>query len=82
MPRNLDDELKKYPELRSHVEKLLDLAENREGEVETIDEAESLVINEVRGLGMQALSNWAVNGEKRTAEELDKQVTYERKKGQ
>lgn len=51
--------LEKHPQLRARVEQLLDLCEDRAGDLRVADEAEQRVIEELRVLGHEVLEDWA-----------------------
>jgi hypothetical protein len=51
--------LKKYPQLRGRIERLVDLVENVGDDLRKADEAERRVIEEVRRLGQEVLEGWA-----------------------
>ena len=57
--RSLEERLRNNPYLRERIEAMLDIVEAGEGDVETVDEAERLVIEEVRKLGNELLHGWA-----------------------
>lgn len=56
---DLSARLEKHPELRRRVEQLLDLCEDRAGDLQHADEAERRVIEELRTLGHEVLEDWA-----------------------
>ncbi len=68
--RDFAERLKKYPHLRSRVEAVLDIVESKGG-IDRADEAEELLIEEMRHLGKEALLDWAVGKEKEKAVELN-----------
>lgn len=57
--RSLEERLKKHPHLRARVEAMLEIVEDAAGNVEKADEAERLVIEQVRQLGNELLHGWA-----------------------
>ena len=57
---SLDEELKNYPYLRSRFEAILDIVGDKAGSIDRADEAEQLLIDEIRQLGKEALHDWAV----------------------
>jgi hypothetical protein len=59
--------LEAHPELLVRVERLLDLSENKGGDVLRAADAEGRTIREIRALGQEVLQTWA----KRLAEETD-----------
>ena len=64
------ERLKKYPYLKSRIEAVLDIVESKGG-IDRADEAEELLIEEMRHLGKEALKDWAVGKEKEKALELN-----------
>jgi len=71
---SLEERLKDNPVLRKRVESILDLVENVDGKFKTADEAEERAIEELRRLGNELLQEWAINQEKKAAEDLRKQA--------
>ena len=64
------ERLKKYPYLKSRIEAVLDIVESKRG-IDRADEAEELLIEEMRHLGKEALQDWAVGKAKEKAVELN-----------
>jgi hypothetical protein len=52
---SLEQRLLRYPELKSQMEALLAIVENREGRLELADDAEWAILQQVRQMGGQAL---------------------------
>lgn len=71
---SFEERLKDNPVLCNRVESILDLAENVDGKFKTADEAEERAIEELRRLGNELLQEWAINQEKKAAEDLRKQT--------
>ena len=69
---NFEERLKKYPYLRSRIESVLDIVESKGG-IDRADEAEELLIEEMRYLGKEALHTWAVGKEEEKVTELIEQ---------
>ncbi|MDY6973891.1 MAG: hypothetical protein SV775_16455 [Thermodesulfobacteriota bacterium] len=67
---SLEERLKKYPYLRSRFESMLDIVEDKSCSVDRADEAEELLIEEMRQLGTEALHDWAKGKEVEKVEEL------------
>jgi hypothetical protein len=65
-----EQDLKRHPELKRHMETLMAIVENRDGRLERFDEAELEVLKVVRGLGRQTLEEWAQQQADRKAAEL------------
>ena len=57
---DLSARLEKHPRLRARVEQLLDLCEDRGGDLHKADDAEWRAIEELRALGHEVLEDWAV----------------------
>lgn len=51
--------LERYPQLRTLVEGMLDEMENRAGNCNTADQAEEALVERLRQIGRQALTQWA-----------------------
>ena len=64
--------LEKHPELRRRVEQLLDLCEDRAGDLQNADDAERRVIEELRTLGHEVLEDWATGQVASSCEVLDR----------
>lgn len=65
-----EERFKKYPYLRSRVESILDIVEDASGNIDKADEAEQLLIDEMRQMGKEALHDWAVGKEMEKVKEL------------
>lgn len=66
--------LKKYgdqPEVLDQVERILQVVENETGEAMTADEAEELLVQEMRRLGQIAMGSWARRKESRLEAEYN-----------
>jgi hypothetical protein len=64
--------LKKHPQLRGRIERLVDLVEDVGDDLRKADEAERRVIEEVRRLGQEVLEGWAEGQVTKRAEALDR----------
>jgi len=51
--------LESYPEVLDRVERIMEVVENDTGEAITADEAEELLVQELRRMGHDALQGWA-----------------------
>jgi hypothetical protein len=52
--------LDKYPEIKAHLKKMLDIVEEpNEGKFSTADAIEEQTIEVVRGLGQETMKSWA-----------------------
>ena len=67
---DFETRLLKYPYLLSRVESILDIVEDTSCSVDKADEAEQLLIEEMRHLGKEALHDWAVGKETQKVKEL------------
>ena len=67
---NFEERFKKYPYLRSRIESILDIVEDASGNIDKADEAEQLLIDEMRQMGKEALHDWAVGKEMEKVKEL------------
>lgn len=54
--KSLEDRLQAHPELKQHVLELLELAE---GDIESADKVEELVVKGIGGMGRQVIQDWA-----------------------
>lgn len=54
--------INRRPLLRARFESLLGVVEDAEGDLEKADEAERRVIEELRQMGNEALTEWALGG--------------------
>ena len=55
----LAQRLQLYPALRASVERMLQIVENQRGDAFLADDAEELVVQEMRRYGQEALQTWA-----------------------
>jgi hypothetical protein len=55
----LEQRLAAHPQLRAHLEQLLDEVENRSGGLNLADDAEDVLVERMRAMTRQALSDWA-----------------------
>jgi hypothetical protein len=62
--------LRRHPEMRERFEAILKISDAKEERLLNVDEAEERLIQEVRGLGNQAMSDWAVAAEERMAQQF------------
>ena len=66
----LQERMEKYHYLRSRFESILDIVEDKAGTLDKADEAEQLLIDEIREMGKEALHDWAVGKEVEKVTEL------------
>lgn len=64
MDKTFVERIEAYPELKKHVEKMLDVVENIGGKADKANDAEFLVVDNMRKIGATALEEWAVQREK------------------
>jgi hypothetical protein len=62
------ERIKAHPGLRERFEAILDIAENKSGELITADQAEGKAIEEVEKLGQELLREWALKHQKKAIE--------------
>ncbi len=67
----LEARLNAHPHLRDRIEELLKIVEDAAGDIDKADEAERLVIEELRRLGHEALQGWADLKEAQKGKELE-----------
>jgi hypothetical protein len=65
--------MKAHPTLRKRFEAILDIAENTSGDLITADEAEGKAIEEVKKLGQEILTEWAVNQHEKAIKATNKE---------
>lgn len=66
MKKSFAERMEIYPELKEHIERMLDVVENVEGKADRADDAEIQVVDNMRKIGATALQEWAVHREKVT----------------
>ena len=64
------ERLRAHPELLARFESILGLTDVAEGPLRSADEIEEQLIQEVRRLGHEVMSDWAVRAEARVADEV------------
>jgi hypothetical protein len=69
---SLENRLSKHPHLKARIEKLLEVLESANGDVKKADEAERLIIDELRKMGNEALHDWALDREEKEVEAIKK----------
>ena len=65
--KRLAEDLREYPLLREQVEAILKLVRSAEGPIRKADAVEKLLVPEVRKLGQNAMQEWALGAEERSA---------------
>ena len=68
---SIEDRLNAHPHLRERIDELLKIVEDAAGDIDKADEAERLVIEELRRLGHEALQSWADRKEAQKGKELE-----------
>lgn len=63
MKKSLYERLEAHPELKNHIEDMLDIVEDANGILNKADDAEIKIVENTRKLNLTLLSNWAVNQE-------------------
>ena len=70
--KRLAEELREHPRLREQVEAILKLVRSDEGPIRKADDVEELLVQEVRKLGKNAMQEWALSAEERSAAQLQR----------
>jgi len=73
------EKLRNYPELTERLIQLVSIVENDDGATTLADEAEYRVIEEVRGMGHDALNGWAKRQSGKVTSNVLKQKSKMRK---
>ncbi len=69
----LIERLRQHPEMLTRVGSILDLAHAAGGPLQSADEVEELLIQELRELGRSTMNQWATQAEVRVGDELKSQ---------
>ncbi len=69
----LIEQLRHHPEMRARIQSILALAGHAGGPLQTADEVEELLIQEIRLLGHTTMNQWASQAEERVAQEVQEQ---------
>lgn len=56
---SIEERLNRHPVLKNRVESLLNIIENSSGNIDTADNAEKRVVEELRQMGNEMLNDWA-----------------------
>jgi hypothetical protein len=70
---NLIRRLRQQPKVLERVQRILDIANSSEGPLKTADEVEELLLEEMRRLGNDTMTEWATQAETRVGQELQQQ---------
>ena len=74
----LAQRLQLYPELHASVERMLQIVENQRGDAFLADDAEELVVQEMRRYGQEALQTWAERRKQGVEQRHAQRRTYQR----
>ena len=66
MKKSFTERMEVYPELKKHMEHMLDVVENIEGRADKANDAEIQVVDNMRKIGAAALQEWAIQRDKAT----------------
>ena len=66
-------QLRQQPEMLARLQSILDLAHAADGPLQTADEVEALLIQELRQLCSTTMQQWATQAEARVSTELQRQ---------
>jgi len=64
MKKSFVERIEAYPQLKEHMERMLDVVENVEGKADKANEAEIQVVDNMRKIGAAALQEWATQRDK------------------
>lgn len=67
--KTLAEKLAAHPELEKRVSELIDIVEAESGHLDRADEAENAVIDNLKELGNELLTNWGAHKENQKFEE-------------
>lgn len=70
--KTLAEKLATHPELEKRVSELIELVEAESGHLDRADEAEEAVIDNLKELGSELLTDWGAHKEKQKFEEARK----------
>lgn len=62
--------LREHPQIRSRIAALLAVVNDAAGDLKRADDAEDRLIEEIRGLGQEAMQTWAQEQVQQTEEEV------------
>lgn len=68
MRKSFIERLESHPELKQHIERMLDVVENIDGRADKANDAEIQVVDNMRKIGAAALQEWAVQRDKTASE--------------
>jgi len=70
---NLIHRLRKQPKVMERVQRILEISNSSDGPLKTADEIEELLLEEMRRLGNDTMTEWATQAQKRVGQELQQQ---------
>jgi uncharacterized protein with PhoU and TrkA domain len=65
--------LRQQPKMMERVQRILEIAHSTEGPLKSADEIEELLVQEMRQLGNDTMTEWAIQAEERVGQELKEQ---------
>jgi len=84
MEKSFVERIEAYPELKKHMDRMLDVVENVGGKADMADDAEIQVVDNMRKIGAVALQEWSVQRDKavtsKWAEEHPTSIKHGKKK--
>ena len=66
----LIEQLRERPVIMERVQRILEIGDSTEGRLKSADEVEELLIEEMRRLGKETMTEWAVQAQERVGREL------------
>ena len=69
MKRSFAERAEAYPELKEHMERMIDIIENVEGKADYADDAEAQIVENMRKIGSASMGEWAVKRETTVSKE-------------
>ena len=79
--QDLNERLKKYPDLASQFEAFLDIIESEKREMYNANNAEKATVDQVQRLGKKVLQEWAERKEKALSKEVPEQIAPVKRNG-
>ena len=70
---NMIRRLRTQPKMMERVQRILEISNSSEGPLKTADEIEELLLEEMRRMGNDTMTEWATQAEQRVGQELQKQ---------
>lgn len=66
---SLEERLNAHPELKQRIEKLLGIVEDASDDIQSVDDVEESIINELQRFGQELIHGWAMGKESLKTEE-------------